>query len=155
MISILQMEKPNPERLSALCPVTSQVHGPFGNQTQGHLSVIKSGASTWVGGSLGNGFDPAYQGPRLCQLPGIKLPIIATCLGSSQVSHGKPHIRLFTGHYIENVLEESSLQVFAYIRDHLCSPQVRTELPWCSGKALALDLSKLEFGPWFCVALVV
>ena len=94
------------------------------------LSSSQGQAPGWVG-ALEMALIQPCQGPRLCQLPGIKLPIIAICSEGSQVSHGKPHIRLFTDHYTEDVIEESSLHFLAYIRGHLCSPQVRrTELPW-------------------------
>lgn len=119
------------------------------------LSPSQGQASRWVG-VLEMALIQPYQGPRLCQLPCIKLPSIATFLESSQVSHGKPHIRPFTGHYIEDVIEEGSLHFLASIRGHLCSPRVRRrELPQCGGKAFALDLSKLGFGPWLCITLVV
>ena len=77
MISILQMEKPSPERPSILFSGTQQVRGAFGNQTQGCLSVSKSGASIWVGGNFRDGFDPVLSRTQLWKLPGVKLPIIA------------------------------------------------------------------------------
>lgn len=63
----------NPDGLSAQSQVTQQVHGAFGNQTQGYLSVFKSGASTWAGKNLGNDFDPALA--RTEALPASNFPL--------------------------------------------------------------------------------
>ena len=50
IIFILQMEKPSPERLSALPQVTQQVRDGYRNQTQGYLSSSQRQASGGRGG---------------------------------------------------------------------------------------------------------